>query len=201
MKPIRIILVFAFVFGTLESKAQNAWEFDYQLSFPTGKFRDFTADPGWLGLSGQWRRYASNKQLSYGAAFSWFYFADKQGRQTRDFGENGTYTGFLTNFTNIYGLSGIVQYDFKRRSEKTVPFARLGLGAAYQNQRTDIGLFAFQADGIQFMTHIETGLRFNELLGHSALVLAATYHLLPASGDLVPTQFVGIKIGIESFNW
>lgn len=201
MKNIRIFFLLGAFTVALESQAQNAWEFDYQLSFPTGKFRDFTADPGWLGLSGQWRRYASNKQLSYGAAFSWFYFADKQGRQTRDFGENGTYTGFVTNFTNIYGLSGIVQYDFKRRSEKTVPFGRIGLGAAYQNQRTDIGLFAFQADGVQFMTHIEAGFRFNELLGSSALVLAATYHVLPASGDLVPTQFAGIKIGIESFNW
>ena len=201
MRSYRILPLLFPLFAALESRAQNAWEFDYQISFPTGKFRDFTADASWVGFSGQWRRYASNKQLSYGAAFSWFYFADKQGRQTRDFGENGTYTGFLTNFTNIYGLSGILQYDFRKRTEKTVPFTRVGMGAAYQNQRTDIGLFAFKSDGVQFMTHIEAGFRFNELLGHSALVLAATYHLLPSSGDLVPTQFAGIKIGIESFNW
>ena len=106
--------------------------------------------------------------------------------------------GDITNYTNIYGLLFVAQYDFKDRKEKMVPFVRGGLGGAYQSQHNDIGLYAFKNDGVQFMMNAEAvGSQFNKEA--KGLYLAATYNYLPAASDMVTTtSFFGIKLG---FNW
>ncbi len=200
MKKILIIALIFSATMSLESKAQSSYEFHYQVSFPMGEFSDFVGQPGWLGFSGQWMKYMENDRLSIGANLSYFYFSDKQGIKTVDAGETTTYTGYVVNFTNIYGLMGVVQYDLKPRREKMVPFIRIGLGTDYQDQRKDIGFYEFKADGFQFMTNGEFGLRINT--GNTMnWIVAATYHYMPASSDMVNTSFAGIKIGIHGFNY
>lgn len=183
--------------GFNQLNAQGVGEFSYQVSFPSGSFKDFVGKTSFVGFSGMGRGYLKNEQLSIGGSFSWFYFPDKKGKQTLELGdEGGVYTGNLTNYTNIYGLMAIVQYDFKKRKEPMVPFIRAGIGGAYQNQHQDIGLYAFQSDGVQFMMNGEVGIRFN--YGYNGLVIAATYHNLPAAGDVKATSFFGVKLGFSS---
>ena len=197
----KIILMIAFIVGgsyLYNGYAQTAGEFSYQASFPTGKFSDFIGKTSWVGFSGLGRKYL-NDQLSLGGSFSWFYMPDKRGKQTVKLSEGGVYTGSTTNWTNIYGLLAIIQYDFKKRKEYLVPFVRGGLGAAYQNQRQDIGLYAFKYDGVQFMMNAEAGVRLNQV--SKGFSLAATYHYLPEAGDVVMTSFFGIKLSICGFSY
>jgi hypothetical protein len=202
MRRIFFLLILCGLLYVKPSFAQRtSSEFGYQVSFPVGKFGDFVTQPSWLGISGQWAWYLNKqKQVSLGINASWFYFSDKQGRMTVDLGDQGTYTGFRTNFTNIYGVQGIGQYDLKAPKEKTVPYVKIGLGANYQDQRSDLGLFEDKDDGIQFMTSGEFGIRFQGM-DRFGILLAANYHWMPASGELVNTSFVGIKVGIHGFNY
>lgn len=155
---------------------------------------------GWVGFSGQWARYMKNDRLSIGANLSYFYFSDKQGRKTENLTETITYTGFVTNFTNIYGLMAVGQYDLKPRRESLVPFVRIGVGTNYQDQRKDVGIYEFKTDGFQFMANGEFGLRFNTG-GQFNWVVAAAYHYMPAASEMINTSFAGIKLGIQGFNY
>lgn len=199
----KIIFMIAFILGAsylYNGHAQSVGEFSYQASFPMGKFKDFVGKTSWVGFSGQGRKYLKGDQLSIGGSLSWFYFPDKKGKQTVQLGgDGGVYTGNQTNYTNIYGLLGIVQYDFQKRKERTVPFVRGGIGVAYQNQHADVGLYTYKYDGVQFMANAEAGVRINSV--NKGLVLAATYHYLPSAGDVIVTSFFGIKVGISGFSY
>ncbi|MBZ5859021.1 outer membrane beta-barrel protein [Flavihumibacter profundi] len=200
----KIILMTICVLGSgfmLAGYAQKVGEFSYQASFPTGKFGDFIGKTSWVGFSGGGRGYLkSNEQLSIGGSLSWFYMADKKGKQTFTGPEGGVTTGNLTNFTNIYGLMAVIQYDLKKRNEKKVPYIRGGLGGAYQNQNSDIGIYRIQNDGFQFMMNAEAGVNFN-MSANNGIVLAATYHYLPEASGMVTTSFFGIKLAVTSFSY
>ncbi|ULQ54082.1 hypothetical protein [Flavihumibacter fluvii] len=198
----KIILMITCVLGSsflLTAYGQKVGEFSYQASFPVGAFGDFVSKTSWVGFSGGGRAYVK-EQLSVGGTFSWYYFPDKKGKITTQLPDDaGVYTANVTNYTNIYGLMAVVQYDLKKRTEKMVPFVRGGLGAAYQNQRQEFGLYYIQNDGVQFMMNAEAGIQFNR--DRNGIVLAATYHNLPSASDMVATSFFGLKLGITAFNY
>lgn len=198
MKRIIYILILAAgVFVTKDTKAQTIGEFGYQISFPTGDFGDFIKKTSFVGFTGGARATLSNKRLSVGGNGCWFYFPDKRGVETADLKEGGTITGYFTNYTNIYGLYAVGQYDLKDNKEMVVPFLRLGVGGAYQNQRQDVGLYSFQSDGVQFLLNGEAGVRLSKD-GMRGITLAATYYWLPEASDMVSTSFFGIKLGIAN---
>ncbi|HEY6506343.1 MAG TPA: hypothetical protein VIZ28_20345 [Chitinophagaceae bacterium] len=199
MKKQIIILVIASLFFTYSSNAQSkVGEFSWQTSLPAGEFKDFIEKVNVLGLNFQGRWYLKNNRTSIGGSMSFFYFQDKKGKTTVEIPESGTFTGNITNFTNIYGLQAIIQQDLKPKGEKSVPFIRAGVGGAYQDQRTYTGIYEIKNDGVQFMANAEAGVRIGDR--YKSIVLAATWHYLPAAGDMVNTSFFGIKLGICYFN-
>ncbi len=199
MRIVSILTGMILVLISEKVRSQVVPELHYQLSIPTGTFRNFVEKPGLMGVGLQFRKYLPNKRLSLGGGLSWFYFPDKKGKQTLELqGDDGTYTGYVTNFSNIYGLEALVQYDLKDRSEKLVPFVKAGLGAAYQNQRQDIGLLAFRYRGFQFLSHAEAGMKI-QLPQEGSLNLSLTYHIIPGSGEVSSTSFAGLRIGYAGF--
>ncbi|MBV4355575.1 acyloxyacyl hydrolase [Pinibacter aurantiacus] len=178
-------------------QAQQTAEFSYQVSFPTGDFKDFVSKTSWVGFSGAYRHRLKNPQLSLGGAFTWFYFQDKKGVGTFPTAE-GTVHGNRSNYTNIYQLVALVQYDFKNPKERVVPYVRVGVGGAYQDQRTDIGLYIVQSDGVQFAANADLGVRFNKDENHG-IFIAATYNTLPAANGMIATSFFGVKLGISGW--
>ncbi|WP_290798739.1 hypothetical protein [Flavihumibacter sp. UBA7668] len=199
MKITSIIIGIVLVLISGQVKSQVVPELHFQLSIPTGDFRNFVEKPGLMGFGLQFRKYLPDNRLSLGGGLSWFYFPDKKGKRTLELqGDDGTYTGYVTNFSNIYGLEALAQYDLKDRSEKLVPFVKAGVGAAYQNQRQDIGLLAFRYRGFQFLTHAEAGMKI-QLAREGSLNLSLTYHMLPGSGDVSSTSFAGLRIGYAGF--
>lgn len=194
MKKIIIITGLAICILTSRESMAQIGEFAYQVSFPTGDFKDFVGKVSWVGFSGQYRQLLSNKRISVGGSLNWFYFVDKKGVVTENTGEQGTYHGNETDFTNIYSLLGVVQYDLKDSKEKLIPFVRAGAGIAYQDQRKDIGIFEFRGDGAQFAWNAEFGVRAGKQ-GRN-LLLALTYNGLPKTSDLIGTSFFGVKLGV-----
>jgi len=200
MKKQIIILVSGLLFFASVCNAQSkVGEFSVQASFPTSDFKEFIDKVNILGLNFQGRWYMDNDRTSIGGGLSYFYFQDKKGRQTVESPEGGAFTGDITNFTNIYGLQAIIQQDLKPKDGKSVPFIRAGIGGAYQDQRTYTGIYELQADGIQFMANAEAGVRIGDKI--KSVVLAATWHYLPAASDMVATSFFGIKLGVSYFKY
>ncbi|WP_336517174.1 hypothetical protein [Pollutibacter soli] len=198
MKKYRIILVMAFIFVfSSHLHAQQYGELAYQVSFPLGDFKEFVSKPSFAGISAGYRvALKSNPQLTIGGNFNWYYLSDKLGYHTTPTNDGGSYSGTTTRFTNIYSLLAIAQYDFSPSTDTWVPFMKVGFGADYQSQRTDIGLYAFKNDGIQFAAHTEIGFRFNPD-PMNGIFLAFTYDAMPKAGNLVSTSIVGIKLGVS----
>jgi hypothetical protein len=198
MKKIIIIFAVLAIIKSENAKGQAVGEFGYNVSFPVGDFNNFISKTSWVGFNVGGRGYLnSNKRISLGGSFEWFYFPDKRGNETVDLKDQGVFTGNVTNYTNIYGLTFVAQYDLKDRKERMVPFLRAEVGGAYQNQRQDIGLYSFKNDGIQFEVNGQAGVSFSND-GRRAVSLAVTYHYLPAASDMVSTSFFGIKLGFTN---
>ena len=194
MKKLIIIFVNVLLLSVYAQAQKKVGEFSWQGSIPTGEFKDFIEPFNAMGLNFQGRHYLANDRTSVGGSISFFYFQDKQGKRTIDAPNGGAFTGDVTNFTNIYGLQAIIQQDLKDRSEKVVPFVRAGIGGCYQDQKTWTGVYEIQNDGVQFMANGEVGIRVGDK--NKGVVLAGTYHWMPAASDMVATTFFGIRLGI-----
>lgn len=194
---IVLLMCTTFLFAYYGNAQTKVGEFSWQTSIPMGEFSDFIKKVNVLGLNFQGRWYMKNNQTSVGGSLSYFYFQDKKGKQTVLGPEGGTFTGDIINFTNIYGLQAIIQHDLRPKDQKSVPFIRIGLGGAWQNQKTYTGVYELGNDGFQFMGNAEAGVRIGDR--YKSLLLAATWHYLPASGDMVNTSFFGIKLGVSYF--
>lgn len=192
----RFLLASVLFFAALTAHAQFA-EFTYQVSFPgSGDFGNFIDKTTWVGFSFQGRQQLSNEQWSVGGSISWFYMVDEKGQTTYTQG-NESLTGYVTTFTNIFPLMAVAQYDFKDPYGTVVPFARIGVGGAWQDQRLDTGIFEFRGDDVQFALNGEIGVRINGSGGRNGGVIAATYHWLPGTDELLDTNFFGIKVGLS----
>ncbi len=200
MKKWRSLLVAVIIIGAAGKTHAQYAELAYQMSFPVGDFKKFVSKPSFAGISGGYRvAFRKNQQLSIGGDFNWYYFADKAGYLTTSTNDGGAYSGTTTRFTNIFSLLAVIQYDFSDNSQIWVPFMKCGFGADYQSQRTDIGLYAFKNDGIQFAAHTEAGFRFNRDRMNGFFV-AATYEMMPAAGNVLSTSIIGLKLGFSRFS-
>ena len=188
-----IIAIIIFLFIGINSNAQVS-QLSYQLSFPTGEFNDFISKPSYVGFGWEYRWPLKNEQLTLGGSFTWYYFQDKLGHTTITYEDGGSVTGNINDYSNIYNLLAVLQYDFKKSSGKTVPFIKGGFGGAYQDQRQDAGIWVLQREGFQMNLNAEAGIRLNAGSSNGA-VIAVTYNYLPSTDDVPNTSFVGIKLG------
>lgn len=192
-----IFLIVFFVCSELKAQEQStAYELGYQVSFPSGKFADFSGNTSWAGFSLSGRKYIKQvNRLSLGSNLNWFYFAEKKGRETVNLSDKGTYTGEVRSYTNIYGLLFLAQYDLKDAGNTAIPFVRAGLGTAAQYQHKNIGLFTASGDGIQFYFNMEAGVRLSQNKD-KGVNLSVTYNNMPGTSDLIDTQFWGVKLSV-----
>lgn len=185
-----------FVLSAVNGLAQSsAWvsEFNYGTAFSSGKFHDFIPSAGFWNL-----QYGARKQVSdryeVGGAVSWSYFEHDFGRITRTT-EGVAVTANTVAFTNILAFQFVNQLNLTDDGP-AVPFLRLGIGAAHQNQQEDIGLFNVSNSGWQFILNPEVGARI-ALNGDLGLLIAGGYSFLPESGNVLPTSFWTLKIGLS----
>ena len=191
----RLFIACMFLFAGYASNAQGASEFTYQMSLPAGgEFGDFISKATWVGFTYQGRKMLSDEQWSVGGSMSWFYMVDEKGITTYE-RENVTVTGYVTTFTNIFPLLLTIQRDFQDPYGTVVPFARIGLGGAWQDQRLDTGTYEFKGDDLQFALNGEIGVRLNAAGGRNGAIIAATYHWMPGTDELLNTNFFGVKVG------
>lgn len=196
----RLLIACMMLFAGYASNAQGASEFTYQMSFPAGgEFGDFISKATWVGFTYQGRKMLSDEQWSVGGSFSWFYMVDEKGVTTYE-KDNVAVTGYVTTFTNIFPLLMTAQYDFQDPYGTVVPFVRIGLGGAWQDQRLDTGIYELKGDDIQFAMNGEIGVRLNRAGGRSGAIIAATYHWMPGTDELLDTNFFGVKVGFSGLH-
>ena len=187
-----VFLVLSVVNGFAQS---NGWvsELNYGTAFSSGQFHDFIPSAGFWN----WQ-YGARSQVTdryeVGGAVSWSYFEHDFGRITRT-AEGVAVTANSATYTNILAFQFVNQLNLTDEGA-AVPFLRLGLGAAYQNQQENIGLFNISNSGWQFIINPEAGARI-ALNGDLGLIIAGGYSLLPESGDVLATSYWTLKLGLS----
>lgn len=177
---------------TTKGFAQWQSEFNYGTAFSTGQFHDFTPSSSFWNWQYQARKQITDR-YEVGGAASWSYFEHDFGRITR-VGEGFALTANTTAYTNILAFQFVNQYNLTDDGE-AVPFVRLGIGAAHQNQQENIGLYTISNSGWQFILNPEAGVRI-ELNYYLGLLVAGGYTYLPESGGMLPTSFWNLKVGL-----
>ena len=131
------------VAGGAEAKAQEwFWGMEYMVGIPTGTTKDFTNDFSWrnFGIEG---RYTATPNISVGLYFAWNVFHESTD-SVINLG-NIDVSGDQLRYINSFPIMGTVHYYFGQPGGLR-PYAGVGLGTYYIENRLDIGLSSIVVD-------------------------------------------------------
>lgn len=155
MKKIYISLTIVFL--ALSMQAQDViWKMTYDVAVPFAASRDYADQFSWRGLSLDFDRFVGDN-LAVGFGFSWNLFLEKEPDSDYFYEElqfHGTQVNYLNNIPLVARISWYQPLDFLEL------FASLGIGTVWQENRTEIGTFAFTGSGWQFALTPEVGTIF-----------------------------------------
>lgn len=181
------------LFGSAKSTAQSYTELTFGAGFPAGSFHEFVPTTGWWNTQFQ-ARTSINSRYEVGGAIGWNYFEHNFGQRTIS-GEGYALTANMTSYTNILSFMLVNQYNLIEKGE-VIPFARMGLGLAHQNQDLEAGIYMVEERAWQFILNPELGLRI-ELGPNLGAVISGAYTFMPESGGVLPTSFWSLKFGLS----
>jgi outer membrane protein len=205
MKKIAgIIIVVAF--SCSASLAQRSyWNFNYHMSFGTGEQAEFvenTSFRGW-GLDG---RGFIDSNWSFGGSFSWEVF-------------NQIYRDLPPTFVsvgidNVEGHITAVQYRYINtlpimvnshyylgRNHEIRPYFGLGVGTAYTEQKSEIGLTSIVGNGWGLAVQPEVGVAIPFGLTGTGINVSGKFRYTTKSGDTTfPLSFFLISVGLGFMN-
>jgi outer membrane protein W len=205
MKKITYIIVILVVFLSTASFAQQSfWSFNYHMSFGMGEQADYIADPSFRGWGVDGRAFLT-QNVSVGGSFSWEVF-DQIYREldptpisfTDDI--DGHISGVQYRFVNTLPI--MVNAHYYLGSNGAVrPYAGLGIGTAYTEQRTDIGFISILGKGWGFAVQPEIGVMIPFGLTGVGANVAGKFRYTTKGGDTtIPISFFTLAIGIGFMN-
>lgn len=156
------LIIIAVLFASTASFAQQSfWSLNYEMSFGTGEQADYISSSSFRGWGVDGRTFLTDN-ISVGGSFSWEVFdqiyRDLPPRQLTDVADNvsGSITGVEYRFINTLPIMANAHY-YLGQDGALRPYFGLGLGTAYTEQRTDIGLISITAKGWGFALQPEVG--------------------------------------------
>ncbi len=138
------------------SYAQGGYaNFTYNIAMPLGATAGYINKTSFRGASAE-VGIALNENIALGLSGSWHVFYKNSGYTTVELSSNSALSGKEYRYINALPLMAIGRYLFNSES-KITPFAGLGIGTAYVEQRTDIGSVPFGNNGWHFALAPEAG--------------------------------------------
>ena len=203
MKKILIIIA---VFASTASFAQQSfWSFNYEMSFAAGEQVDYIGDPSFRGWGIDGRGFLT-QNISVGGSFSWEIFdqiyRNLPPTQLTDVTDNvnGSISGVQYRFINTLPILVNAHYYLGSNGAMR-PYFGLGIGTAYFEQRTDIGLISITADGWGFALQPEVGVMIPFGLSGSGINIAGKFRYTTQSGDTtIPMSFFSLAVGFAFMN-
>jgi hypothetical protein len=201
MKTIRILMILLALVvltgGLGHAQFKNLTSLSYNVSLPIGTTADFISPVQWRGVTFEARRFV-DRQLSVGFLAGWQTFADK----TTDPIEitNGTISGTQVRIMNNFSLMVTGDYYFNKDAREIRPYAGLGVGMNYIDQRWDLGIYSFNTYNWHFSLAPEIGALIP--LGDVDGIIGATYMYSFDSGQTAwgaddnTQQYLVFKIGL-----
>lgn len=173
------------------AQAENAFGVAWSLGLPTGKTHEFAPGLSARGISFDWRN-DYNSTTEFGASIGWNVFNDK---------DSGTFTsGDLAvtanrwryvNAVPIY-VNGYKVFAGGRRDPSW--FVGLNAGTIWVEQRTEIGVYAFQDQNWHLAVAPEVGVKlpWDSFLGYVSL----RYNVAFRAGDVDTQSWFDLRLGL-----
>ena len=158
MKKYIIISILAlstvFFTNTVSAQMETHWEVEWDISVPTGAFKDFIDETSIRGIEFG-GTYHFETGVTAGGSVGYGAFFHKTDKITVEY-ENNTITAI--HFRDVFSYSFLAEGGYAYQSDFPVtPYARLGIGAYYTELQTQIGLLYWKDESWNFGLRPEVG--------------------------------------------
>jgi hypothetical protein len=189
----KYIITLSIISAALTMSAQEViWKMTYDVAFPFSATKEFADQVSWRGLSLDVDRFVGDN-LAVGLGFSWSTFVEKESDsyyQRELILLHGTQVRYINNIPLTVRLSWYQPLDALEL------YGTLGVGAAWQEIRREIGTFAFVGSYWQFAMTPEVGVVFP--VGSSYLTAKVRYVMAFETDEAPDLSYLSVGLG---FAW
>jgi len=196
MKKIIVTLILVLAFGASFAQ-QYHWRLTYDMSQPIGEMNtEFISRYSWRGM-GVDNRWMISDKLSVGAYFAWHVFYQAAGNVTQS-NESGTITANGTQFRylNSWVMQANAHYYLGTEGQIN-PWVGLGVGTAYNVQRTEIGFYAVVWEPWSFALSPQIGLDIPITLGTDFMIGVRYNHWINGDNAPINYTYLGFNVGFK----
>lgn len=198
MKKIIALFVLGFLGATTLTAQDYSWRLTYDVSIPMGTFsEEYISATSWRGI-GLDNRWMMSDKLSVGIYANWLTFYEKR-ENVLATSENGNISAYGNQFRylNTWAFQANAHYYLGDQGQLN-PWIGLGLGTAYNTQRTELGFLAYIYQPWSFAVSPQVGVDIP--LGISTdLMIGVRYNWYLNSENKAPIDytFLGINVGFK----
>ena len=169
---------------------------NYMVSLPMGDSRDYIEKASFRGFGFEFGSFVdSEDKLAVGLGFAWNVLNENIDDEPFESG-NLTVTGKQFRYINAFPIYINTSYYFSDQESNIKPYAGVGIGTIYKEQRTEIGVFAITDKKWHFGLLPHAGVLF--ALGSDAhLNLDLKYHQGFAAGGSDAISYLSINAGLH----
>ncbi|MCK5765901.1 MAG: hypothetical protein KAH26_07950 [Bacteroidales bacterium] len=150
-----IALCAVFFTKTATAQYETHWEIQWNVSVPTGDFENWINETSVRGMEFG-GNYHFETGVTLGGAIGYAAFFKKTGKITVDYDNTNTVTAI--HFRDLYSYFFVAEGGYAYQSDFFIsPYARIGIGAYYTEQVTQIGLIYWRDETWNFGLRPEIG--------------------------------------------
>ncbi|ANQ50564.1 porin family protein [Flammeovirga sp. MY04] len=190
MKKFIVSLIFALVGYT--ASAQTEFMITYQMGLPVGETSDYVGAFSGRGMGLEWRYHLTTTPVSFGFSVNWNVLYDKS--EDRYVGDGVIADGKQYRTMNIVPILGHAHYYFNKDGILN-PYAGVGVGTYYINQRTEFGQWAIVEKNWHFGVAPEVGV-IADVSSSLNMLFSVRYNHAFKAGNSIDHSYVGFNIGL-----
>jgi hypothetical protein len=191
MKKTAIIFIICISALTLSGQ-DVIWKMTYDVAFPFGSTKEFTDQVSWRGVSLDFDRFI-NDNVAVGLGVSWSVFLEKEADS--DY-QHDLMLIHGTQVRYINDIPILARFSWYQPTGGFDTYFTAGVGTVWQQQRREIGLWAFEGNYWQFALSPEAGIIFP--MGRSYLTAKVKYMQGFKTSSAPALSNLGIGVG---FAW
>jgi len=166
----KLAIIFTICFSALAASGQDViWKMTYDVAFPLSSTKEFAGQVSWRGVGLDFDRLVNDK-LAVGLGVSWSVFLEKEADSYYEYNDmliHGTQVRYINN------IPILARFSWYQPTGSFDTYFTAGVGTVWQQQRREIGLWAFEGNYWQFALSPEAGIIFP--IGRSYLTAKVKY--------------------------
>lgn len=195
MKKIVILILLVITLGAKSGFSQNeSFSLYYTMGFPMGKLTDHIEQVSFRGM-GFDMKFFQNENLAFGFGMQWSTFYKALDYDTYTEGTLSV-SGKQYRYYNSLPIHAFASYYAGYAEAPVRPFASLGLGTAWNEKSTEMGIFMIQDNSWQFSIQPELGVLV-KASDYNSLHISAKYNMPFKSKELDSFPYLSLNLGLS----